>query len=328
MKIGLILVDYCSMEKTLAMVNRCAEMFLDWPSFSVVIVDNGWSAAGRAGGNGPRRADEGETGPSIPLRGFLPAEPWEGNPVWEGTLSGAEVRYVGSRRNGGYAAGNNLGAGVAKRDFAPDEYLFANNDVDFPEKISLQILAEKRKDQGAAVIGPCLVTPEGARQNPWRFQKPGEALFLFYWSLLLPRRWQNRFGTGLLQDAQSGFCDWVSGSFFLADAGRFWAAGGFDEHTFLYMEEQILSRRLAARGERIYYDAEVRVIHRHGTTVGSTIGVLAGLKADFSSKKYYFRTYGNCGPSLEAAADISFRAFLFFFRFKKRLSGLLKGTGD
>lgn len=42
--------------------------------------------------------------------------------------------------------------------------------------------------------------------------------------------------------------------------------GGFDEHTFLYAEEPILTERFREKGYKIWYTNEVKIIHEQGVS--------------------------------------------------------------
>jgi GT2 family glycosyltransferase len=83
----------------------------------------------------------------------------------------------------------------------------------------------------------------------------------------------------------------LSGSFMLVRTADFLQAGGFDEETFLYAEENILSDRLSLLGKCFYFVPSVHVLHRHGETIGARYDARRRSLLQFDSMGYYYRTY-------------------------------------
>ena len=95
--IGVIVINYHSEEKTIEFVRT--ELAKIRSDYAVVIVDNGSTELSR----------------DRLLEAFKGADQY--------------VFVVPSEENLGFAKGNNLGAEVARNQFAPDVFLFANNDI-------------------------------------------------------------------------------------------------------------------------------------------------------------------------------------------------------
>ena len=81
------------------------------------------------------------------------------------------------------------------------------------------------------------------------------------------------------------------GSFLMVRTEDFFRAGCFDEHTFLYAEEPILSERLSAIGKRCWFCPSVTVVHEQGAVIGHSFRKKEADRMQFSSMAYYYRRY-------------------------------------
>ena len=232
-----------------------------------------------------------------------------------------EVIYVAARENLGYAKGNNLGADIARQLYQDCYYLFSNNDLQFPETFDLeQLLKPMQEQERVAVVGPKVVTKSGEQQSPRKMPRVGQELFGYYWNLLLPKKWKlEHTASGVDEGRASGICDWLTGSFWIMEAVKFHEVGGFDAHTFLFYEELILKERLRKAGYSMYYCDVVTVIHAHGETVKSTLGVLKGIESSFQSSLYYFKEYRGVSKVVILMARCNYRVCMTLFRLKKAI---------
>ena len=71
----------------------------------------------------------------------------------------------------------------------------------------------------------------------------------------------------------------------------FLGCGKFDERTFLYREEAILSERLRAIGKRMYYDDSVTIRHFVGNTTSKKAPNLLLLECELFGQRLYFGEY-------------------------------------
>jgi GT2 family glycosyltransferase len=104
------------------------------------------------------------------------------------------------------------------------------------------------------VIGPRLITPKGTTQ----WWDHGELQGLRAWIALNAGHSYWHKQTTLTNVA------WVSGAVFLIRKNLFDELGGFDEHFFLYKEEEELCWRLRAKGRKVFYDPTITVFHHGG----------------------------------------------------------------
>lgn len=68
----------------------------------------------------------------------------------------------------------------------------------------------------------------------------------------------------LQQKPSNSICYWVCGAFMMVKADYFLQAGMFDDSTFLYFEEVILAERLLQINKKVYFLADVEVLHYEG----------------------------------------------------------------
>ena len=253
--VGIVIVSYRSDDLTVRFVRE--DLSRISVPYQVVVVDNG------------------ETGSSA-LQEKLP-----------------EVTVLVSE-NRGYASACNLGAEWLRDQVHPESVLFCNNDLRFQSDRVVETLCETlsaHPEVGA--IGPCIVGPDGRRQSP----EPYRGLWNRYvWMYVLTPflsrdRKIRKFQLDYAEKASEGYHYKLMGSFLMVRAEAFFEAGCFDEQTFLYAEEPILSERLSRIGKRCWFCPSVTVVHDHGAVIGSSFKRTETDWMQFRSMAYYYRRY-------------------------------------
>lgn len=253
--VGIVIVSYRSDDLTVRFVRE--DLSRISVPYRVVVVDNG------------------ETGSSA-LQEKLP-----------------EVTVLVSE-NRGYASACNLGAEWLRDQVHPESVLFCNNDLRFQSDRVVETLCETlsaHPEVGA--IGPCIVGPDGRRQSP----EPYRGLWNRYvWMYVLTPflsrdRKTRKFQLDYAEKASEGYHYKLMGSFLMVRAEAFFEAGCFDERTFLYAEEPILSERLSRIGKRCWFCPSVTVVHDHGAVIGSSFKRQETDWMQFRSMAYYYRRY-------------------------------------
>lgn len=253
--VGIVIVSYRSDDLTVRFIRE--DLSRISVPYRVVVVDNG------------------ETGSSA-LQEKLP-----------------EVTVLVSE-NRGYASACNLGAEWLRDQVHPESVLFCNNDLRFLSDRVVETLCETlsaHPEVGA--IGPCIVGPDGRRQSP----EPYRGLWNRYvWMYVLTPflsrdRKIRKFQLDYAEKASEGYHYKLMGSFLMVRAEAFFEAGCFDEQTFLYAEEPILSERLSRIGKRCWFCPSVTVVHDHGAVIGSSFKRKETDWMQFRSMAYYYRWY-------------------------------------
>lgn len=193
--------------------------------------------------------------------------------------------FLKANRNGGYAAGNNIGLRYALEKGHTYSWVL-NNDIEFPQPEVLEnLLGVFAQDPAIAVVSPDVYSPDG---------------YLFNRDAVKPTAWDMTFGMFTYKkkgraesEAQKG---WLytyrpQGCCMLLDTAKCAQADFMDEYTFLYCEEVIFSERLAQKKLRCACCSSAKIIHNHSYTVRKVLSKMKYIKANLRSFDYYLKTY-------------------------------------
>jgi len=169
----------------------------------------------------------------------------------------SDVSFYDNDINSGYGGGHNILAKKAEAGYM----LLLNPDIKFVELKTIERLFNRiDQDKNIKVIGPRLMTAKGDIQ----WWDHGELHGLIakialksgnsYWKI------QNKVSS----------VAWISGAAFLIDKKIFDQLGGFDEHFFLYKEEEELCWRVREQGGKVIYDPTVKLLHVGGVVAKKT----------------------------------------------------------
>ena len=217
--------------------------------------------------------------------------------------------------NGGYARGNNIGARWLRENIRPTHILFANDDVRLASDGVVETLVETAAGNGnIGAVGPEVVGLDGVRQSPEPYMGLWKRYVWMYLSTPFLSRERKRkvFGLDYPRLAGEGAHYKLSGSFLLVDSEAFFHAGMFDENTFLYAEENILSERLSKIGKCCWFCPSVRVVHEHGKTVERHYSDRASRQLQYRSMAYYYSKYRGYSRLSTGVAGLVFRAVMLF----------------
>jgi GT2 family glycosyltransferase len=201
-----------------------------------------------------------------------------------------------TNKNYGYAKGNNLGLKFAK-EVGYDWAVIMNNDIILEKPILKDLLRLASKDDMIAIIGPKIIGIDGKRQGP--ISKPGVYSY-FISPLLFPITYPVeklilKFKEKSLYKNEVTFPYAILGCFMLTNLKALEEIGWFDENTFLYAEEMILSEKLKKNGYKIAYTEKVYVKHLGGAST-ILLGDNKRKNIGLQSYLYYFQKYRNYGP--------------------------------
>ena len=286
--ISLILVDYNSIEQSVEFILQAQQNIVNGGVINAVIVDNSpmsQDAFLREKFGTPTKTD-------VDGRSALLFDTQNG-----------KIAYWYANDNLGYAKGNNAGAKIADALFAPEYYIISNNDVEFLQPLDWgEVQGIFENNPAAAVIGPQLKYPDGHNEGPFLELSPFRLLLGMYWSCG-PIQFALREST----DRESGPCYCTCGCFLIAHKARFWKVDGFDSHTFMYYEENILAERLRKEALTFYYWKEYLVYHNHITTRNTS--TKQGDEWAKESAEYYLENYLSASPFMMWFFRLSYRVF-------------------
>lgn len=254
--IAVIILNYITWQETLKEVAAVRGILGDRP-FEIVVVDN---ASPNDAAEQLRKAADGK------------------------------FTFLESGRNGGYAAGNNVGLRYAAAKGHKYSWIL-NNDVEFSDPQVLEKMLEVfRQDPNIAVVSPDIYSPDGYLFN--RDAKPWTV-----WDLSLGMLSYRKRGRAEAE-AQKG---WLyvyrpQGCCMILRNEALEEVDFLDEATFLYCEEPILAERLLNKGYRCACCSSTGAVHNHGTTVKKTLQKRSFIKNNMSSFRYYLKAYRKFSP--------------------------------
>lgn len=195
-------------------------------------------------------------------------------------------------KNGGYGYGNNRGVDAAKKEGC--EYvLIANPDAVFTER-TVDRLADALKEEKAAASGALM---KGARYTDCAWPLLGFWGELAYAGPFTKRLFRREISYPRvffkMLPAPVGA---VHGSLFLVKTADFCEAGGFDEQVFLFGEEKILGKRLAAIGKQTVLTGAVYTHEGAKSMKQGGLDAVKRQKERQKSERYYYKNYLQAGP--------------------------------
>jgi len=218
-----------------------------------------------------------------------------------------DIRYIESPLNLGFTGGNNRAAADARGRVL----LLLNNDtrVDGP----LDALVDQALQPGVGAVGPRLAYGDGRLQLSVGFEHTPMRIVLSWLGLQglqrLPPVFRRMHTDPAFYDTSHPQVDWVSGAV-LATRTEVWRSlDGLDDNFFMYCEDVDYCRRVALKGLRVAYTADVRVTHYEGAGK-AWIGGMAVARTSRSYFEFVTKHFGVNAAQRMAVALSS----LFFAR--------------
>ena len=199
------------------------------------------------------------------------------------------IDVIRADENKGYAAGLNYGAKYAMGILDNPIIIFSNSDIIIDREESLIKLKEDITDD-VKVVGP-VVYEHGSLNRGWKRTTP------FIETLcnlpLISRYFKKKllYYTDDYYKEDISIVDVVSGCFFLVDGETLEKVNYFDENTFLYYEEFILSSKMKRLNKKELIDNKVKIIHDYSVSIDKSIKRVGKYKILKNSQKYYVKNY-------------------------------------
>ena len=244
------------------------------------------------------------------------------------------LTFVVSKTNDGYACGNNKGLKIVYNDDEITHVLILNNDVLFVEDIIPELLNKQKQIRDCGIISPVLykknltdIDLNCARREIKIKTLIVENFLHYFYRLLGKNKCDIRKNQYILSSQQSIDKELIpislpSGSCMLLQKNLFNEIGSFDENTFLYFEEDILYKKIAARGLSNYLLMTQKCIHLGASSTKKTSGIFI-MKHGFNSMRYYVHEYSGCNRVQKIIFDISLYFAKGSFYLQKFLMGKL-----
>lgn len=240
------------------------------------------------------------------------------------------VSLLISPTNDGYAAGNNKGLKLAFQDSEIDHIMILNNDILFIQDIIPVLLKQANNIPDCGIISPLLFSRDKesidyncARKsvNPWVLIHA----YLFFYRDVFGVQSRDAMRRLILKSnpirikEKSIEIELPSGSCMLMNKSLIEDMKGFDPHTFLYYEEDILYKRIKNKNLKNYLIPECECIHLGACSTSKAPSAFA-LTKQFESSIYYLENYCNLSvvqKVLLAIGKVLFRIKLYAVKVSK-----------
>ncbi|MCC7494659.1 MAG: glycosyltransferase family 2 protein [Fimbriimonadaceae bacterium] len=207
------------------------------------------------------------------------------------------VRVIASRRNLGFAGGNNL----ALRNAAAEAVLLLNSDTTVRAGALRALLEQLAEHPAVGVVGPRLILPDGSVQASC-FAPPTLARWAAAQFNLdrLPAlaRWLGQPAAAALTTPTA--VGWLTGAALLVRGSALQQVGPLPTDYFMYWEDVDWCRRFAAAGWELRYLPSAVIDHHHGASSQHARGAM--IAANNRGAGRYFHHWQGAAAGLLALA--------------------------
>lgn len=211
-------------------------------------------------------------------------------------LASEKVVVLQTDKNGGYNYGNNFGIRYLEQNGENYDYLVISNpDIEIEEKAISECLQVLENDEDVGIAAPRMVNAEGkpVRRSSWKMRTFALDVIhstrllelLFYAKLRKGEYSEEEYAEKYLQ------VDAISGAFFVMKQEIWEKIGGFDEHVFLFYEEDILAKKMQEIGQKMVSVNCVKFRHYESQAIGKTLSYYRKMQQLYQSKLYYQKQY-------------------------------------
>lgn len=285
--IAFIILHYMEKSATIKSI-KAIEKKIDTPKYKIIIVDN---------------ASSNNTGKEL-------QDDYSNN---------EKIVVLINQKNLGFAKGNNVGFGYAKKYFQPQYIVMLNNDVCLMENSLFSKLQKEFEMSRFAVLGPFIITKDGRcninpvpniknkREIEERIKAIKRVLFVNKYSLLKWYTLLSDFKKDILKLKKKSYSNsssynYLEKQYNVQLHGCFWVFSreyidkfdGLDDRTFLYMEEDILYKHMIENSMTTVYYPDIQVFHEEDVST-NVIVASEKEKIDF----FYKNTLSSCKVLLE-----------------------------
>lgn len=204
-------------------------------------------------------------------------------------INDQKIDVIKSDNNGGFSYGNNFALRYIFDNYNPKYVLFANTDTIFEEKNVDRCIEELEKDLSLGLVSTRMVDKNGKEElATWEFYSLNkqilECLYLYRKINFMKKNNKKKYINNKIE-----YVDVVRGSFMCFRSKYLLNIGLFDENTFLYCEEIIISKKLKDAGYRVGFINDVEYIHNHISSNSENNDL--NLFKIMQDSRYYYRTH-------------------------------------
>lgn len=231
-----------------------------------------------------------------------------------------KIEVIKAEKNNGFSAGNNIAAKYIVKKYKPQYIFFANTDTIFKEENIVECINVLNKDNDLGLVSLRMLGPDGKEQVSWyNFSTYKDYISRLFW---IGRRKYYKKRMAISYSNSFQYVDIIRGSFMFFKAEALEKAGFFDENTFLYCEETIISYRLKQVGYKVGLLTNMSYIHDHFENISNTN--LISIRRLYESKLYYVKNYLKIGKSKQLLMKILIEYSILEIKCIETLKKILK----
>ena len=192
-------------------------------------------------------------------------------------LCDEKIDLISTNCNGGYAKGNNLGIKYAEEMYHPEYVMVANPDILVSECTILNLIKYLASHEKVALVSGLMCDKNGNVMKNFALKLPNYIDILRSCSIVTLVFSEIIFKSSPLYNLKKinkyeGLnVGVVPGSFFIIKDKYIQEVNYFEEKTFLYCEEYILSYKLKSRNLEVHILPTEKYIHYHSVTIDKSI---------------------------------------------------------
>lgn len=310
-KTGIVILNYKNIEDTFRCIESI-EKYVDGDGFKIVVVDNGSGTSLYAKlkeyiitqySNKSFFLNENE---NISKTFFLPY-----------------ITVLALNKNYGYAAGNNFGMNLLFNDQEIENIMILNNDILFIEDIISDFSKQLEQHPDLGIITPILLKMDGKSIDLTcgRKCKSIMDIVITYTSLRHLPHFKKRMADSVYRESEYlnhpmelMDIDLPSGSCLMGKKKIWKKVNGFDPHTFLYFEEDILKEKLDKIGLKIMIATKRKCIHIGSQSMKKFMSPGERFKTR-DSALYFLKVYRHAPSALYYYLKIRTRISMLFYSY-------------
>ena len=207
-------------------------------------------------------------------------------------LSSKKVEIIENNENKGFASAINIGCKKLINDLGKCNLIISNSDIIIDKEEDLIQLINHLNNKNIGVVAPTIFENKTLNRG-WKNPTPfiDSLMNLVYVHRFIRKKYV--FYKEEYYENKTSFVDVVSGCFFLMKSDVLDSINYFDENTFLYYEENILSKKIHDKKLKVLVDNEIIIIHNHSVSIDKNLKKINKLKLQKQSQYYFHSNYNN-----------------------------------
>lgn len=231
-----------------------------------------------------------------------------------------KLSVIQNSANKGYASGLNFGAKYLIEKYKECNLVFSNADiVIYNEKDLKKLIEDLNENKNYGIVAPIIKEHTGYSKG-WKLPTPFQDSVLNIIGIhrfLRPKMlfYKDNYFKGKVK------VDVILGCFFLMNSKILEDVDFFDENTFLFYEENIMSKKLQGKNYDVIIDSDVEVFHNHSVTIDKNVQKINKLKMLKTSQFYFQKNYNKANKFEMALLKITAKTTIFLLSIYYKIKG-------